>query len=66
MRLSLFLQQSLMLETNLLFGGLSFHDQHRDLRMDIDNMSYEVIPLWAVFCELITDSRCLDFSCLHN
>ncbi|URE46935.1 zinc finger, C3HC4 type, domain containing protein [Musa troglodytarum] len=34
-------EQSLMLETSLLFGGLSFHDQHRDLRMDIDNMSYE-------------------------
>ncbi|CAD5188573.1 unnamed protein product [Musa acuminata subsp. malaccensis] len=34
-------EQLLMLETSLLFGELSFHDQHRDLRMDIDNMSYE-------------------------
>lgn len=39
------LQQLLVLETNLLFGGLTFHDQHSDMRMDIDNMSYEV---WAI------------------
>uniref|UniRef100_A0A0C9S3S8 RING-type E3 ubiquitin transferase n=1 Tax=Wollemia nobilis TaxID=56998 RepID=A0A0C9S3S8_9CONI len=31
-----------MLEANLLFGGnLQLHDQHRDMRLDIDNMSYE-------------------------
>ena len=30
------------LEGNLLMAGVSFRDQHRDLRMDIDNMSYEV------------------------
>ncbi|WOL08561.1 hypothetical protein Cni_G17314 [Canna indica] len=34
-------EQLLVLETSLVFGGLSFHDQHRDLRLDIDNMSYE-------------------------
>ncbi|XP_026663705.2 uncharacterized protein LOC103715640 isoform X2 [Phoenix dactylifera] len=34
-------EQVLVLETNLFLGGLSFHDQHRDMRMDIDNMSYE-------------------------
>ncbi|XP_072953272.1 uncharacterized protein [Typha angustifolia] len=34
-------EQLLVLETNLLLGGLTFHDQHRDMRMDIDNMSYE-------------------------
>lgn len=31
-----------MLETNILLHGLTFHDEHRDMRMDIDNMSYEV------------------------
>ncbi|XP_010438036.1 PREDICTED: uncharacterized protein LOC104721693 isoform X2 [Camelina sativa] len=31
----------LIMETGLLLGGLSFHDQHRDMRLDIDNMSYE-------------------------
>lgn len=34
-------EQLMMLEMNLYLGGLSFHDQHRDMRMDIDNMSYE-------------------------
>ncbi|CAL5358740.1 unnamed protein product [Camellia sinensis] len=31
----------LALETNLLLGGFGFYDQHRDMRLDIDNMSYE-------------------------
>lgn len=26
----------------MFLGGLSFHDQHREMRLDIDNMSYEV------------------------
>lgn len=34
-------EQLLVLETNLFLGGLAFHDQHRDMRLDIDNMSYE-------------------------
>ncbi|XP_028802380.1 E3 ubiquitin-protein ligase MBR2 [Neltuma alba] len=29
------------LETNFLLNGLYSYDQHRDMRMDIDNMSYE-------------------------
>ncbi|XP_059642025.1 uncharacterized protein LOC132283980 isoform X2 [Cornus florida] len=35
-------EQLLTLETNLLLGSLSFYDQHRDMRLDIDNMSYEL------------------------
>jgi hypothetical protein len=31
-----------MLEATLLFGGMGLHDQHSDLRLDVDNMSYEV------------------------
>jgi len=31
----------LVLETNLLLSGLGLHDQHQDMRLDIDNMSYE-------------------------
>ncbi|XP_010525883.1 PREDICTED: uncharacterized protein LOC104803600 isoform X2 [Tarenaya hassleriana] len=31
----------LVMETGLLLGGLSFYDRHRDMRLDIDNMSYE-------------------------
>uniref|UniRef100_A0A5B7A9A8 RING-type E3 ubiquitin transferase n=1 Tax=Davidia involucrata TaxID=16924 RepID=A0A5B7A9A8_DAVIN len=34
-------EQLLALETNFFLGGLSFYDQHRDMRLDIDNMSYE-------------------------
>uniref|UniRef100_A0A2P2LHR8 RING-type E3 ubiquitin transferase n=1 Tax=Rhizophora mucronata TaxID=61149 RepID=A0A2P2LHR8_RHIMU len=34
-------EQLLVLETNLFLNGLSFNDQHRDMRLDIDNMSYE-------------------------
>lgn len=34
-------EQILLLETNLFLNGLNFHDHHRDMRLDIDNMSYE-------------------------
>ncbi|WVZ78731.1 hypothetical protein U9M48_026394 [Paspalum notatum var. saurae] len=34
-------EQLLVLETNLLLSSLGLHDQHQDMRMDIDNMSYE-------------------------
>ncbi|KAF9616248.1 hypothetical protein IFM89_029024 [Coptis chinensis] len=34
-------EQLLVLETNLFLSGLGFRDQHRDMRLDIDNMSYE-------------------------
>ncbi|XP_057434614.1 uncharacterized protein LOC130727482 isoform X2 [Lotus japonicus] len=35
-------EQILLLESNLFLSGLNFYDQHRDMRLDIDNMSYEV------------------------
>ncbi|TKY58234.1 E3 ubiquitin-protein ligase HIP1 [Spatholobus suberectus] len=34
-------EQILLLETNLFLNGLNFYDHHRDMRLDIDNMSYE-------------------------
>lgn len=34
-------EQVILLETNLFLSGLNFYDQHRDMRLDIDNMSYE-------------------------
>lgn len=34
-------EQILVLETNLFLNGLYVYDQHRDMRLDIDNMSYE-------------------------
>ncbi|AQL08089.1 Bifunctional D-cysteine desulfhydrase/1-aminocyclopropane-1-carboxylate deaminase mitochondrial [Zea mays] len=30
-----------MLEANLVFGAFASYDRHRDMRMDIDDMSYE-------------------------
>ncbi|KAL5664498.1 hypothetical protein ACJX0J_024606, partial [Zea mays] len=33
--------QLLMLEANLFFGAFASYDRHRDMRMDIDDMSYE-------------------------
>jgi hypothetical protein len=30
------------LEQSIFYGGLDIHDRHRDMRLDIDNMSYEV------------------------
>ncbi|XP_056174669.1 E3 ubiquitin-protein ligase MBR2 [Syzygium oleosum] len=34
-------EQLIALETNLFLNGMNFYDQHRDMRLDIDNMSYE-------------------------
>ncbi|AQK68660.1 E3 ubiquitin-protein ligase MBR2 [Zea mays] len=34
-----------MLEANLVFGAFASYDRHRDMRMDIDDMSYEVHAL---------------------
>ncbi|KAG2691718.1 hypothetical protein I3843_08G020800 [Carya illinoinensis] len=34
-------EQILALESNLFLSGIYVHDQHRDMRLDIDNMSYE-------------------------
>lgn len=35
------LQQRLAFENNLILGALGYQDQHRDMRLDIDDMSYE-------------------------
>ncbi|XP_057766832.1 LOW QUALITY PROTEIN: probable E3 ubiquitin-protein ligase HIP1 [Salvia miltiorrhiza] len=34
-------EQILALETSLFLNGLNLYDQHRDMRLDIDDMSYE-------------------------
>ncbi|XP_073148883.1 uncharacterized protein [Henckelia pumila] len=34
-------EQILALDSSFFLGSLNFHDQHRDMRLDIDNMSYE-------------------------
>lgn len=42
----LFLQQLSLLGNHLFLDSLSFNDQYRDMRMDIDNMSYEVCSIF--------------------
>jgi len=53
------------METGLLLGGLSFHDQHRDMRLDIDNMSYEVrlyiFETHVLFWDVVSLPFCLFF-----
>jgi hypothetical protein len=66
-----------VLETNLFLSGLGLHDQYRDLRMDIDDMSYEVLLSHSVcvyecwmdpsFClDSRADVFCLAFVLLRN
>lgn len=49
------------METGLLLGGLSFYDQHRDMRLDIDNMSYEVCIYIFQTCVTFWDIVSLPF-----
>uniref|UniRef100_A0A804MA38 Uncharacterized protein n=1 Tax=Zea mays TaxID=4577 RepID=A0A804MA38_MAIZE len=43
--------QLLMLEAKLFLGAFSSYDRHRDMQMDIDNMSYEAQNI----CNLVFD-----------
>lgn len=35
-------QDVMILDQSVLFGVADIHDRHRDMRLDVDNMSYEV------------------------
>ncbi|XP_074560922.1 uncharacterized protein LOC141817151 [Curcuma longa] len=66
-------EQLLVLQSNLLLGAIRFHDQHRDMRMDIDNMSYEELlaleeKMGTVSTALTEDqlSKCLKKSTYPN
>ena len=41
-KLALSVQDIMILDHSVLFGMADIHDQHRDMRLDVDNMSYEV------------------------
>ncbi|KAK9099859.1 hypothetical protein Scep_023289 [Stephania cephalantha] len=65
-------EQLLVLEANLFIGGLTLHDQHRDMRLDIDNMSYEELlalgEKMGTVSTALTDeelSKCLKKSCFR-
>ena len=47
-----------MLEETLLSNGISLHDQHSAMQLDIENMSYEVSPY-----NLLTVYRQMDMKC---
>lgn len=32
----------MILDQTVFFGAADIHDRHRDMRLDVDNMSYEV------------------------
>eukprot|EP00249_Psilotum_nudum_P022058 c28358_g1_i1 orf=341-3013(+) len=34
-------EEMVMLDPSVIFGGIDMHDQHSDMRLDVDNMSYE-------------------------
>jgi hypothetical protein len=62
-------EQLLVLETSLFLNGLNFHDHHRDMRLDIDNMSYEELLVleerMGTVSTALTDealSKCLETS----
>ncbi|KAG8375337.1 hypothetical protein BUALT_Bualt10G0089700 [Buddleja alternifolia] len=46
-------EQVITLETSLFLSGLNLYDQHRDMRLDIDNMSYEVSFFFFILFVLI-------------
>lgn len=47
-----FVQDIFILDQSAFFGGGDLHDRHRDMRLDVDNMSYEVIdnPFPVSYC----------------
>lgn len=45
--------QGFMIVDPVPYGSRNMTDQHRDMRMDVDNMSYEVIMLVLIFHNLL-------------
>lgn len=41
-------QDIMILDPSMFFGVADMHDRHRDMRLDVDNMSYEVILVAAI------------------
>lgn len=41
-------QDIMILDPSMLFGVADLHDRHRDMRLDVDNMSYEVKLVAAI------------------
>ena len=39
----------MILDQSVFFGVADIHDRHRDMRLDVDNMSYEVKYMNNVF-----------------
>lgn len=54
-------QDVMILDQSMLFGVADIHDRHRDMRLDVDNMSYEVIGAKEQMKVLIPNSYERDF-----
>lgn len=50
-------QDVMILDQSVFFGVADIHDRHRDMRLDVDNMSYEV---------KLTGFLDLQFPCFYN
>ena len=51
-----------MLDPSLIYGSMDVRDEHSDLRLDVDNMSYEVIVLvcsqhFSVLCSVDSSDK---------
>lgn len=54
---ALTLSQDVMILDHSVFSGMAdIHDRHRDMRLDVDNMSYEVgkYDIWLPLCVICT------------
>lgn len=42
----------MILDQSVLLGVADIHDRHRDMRLDVDNMSYEVVSIFLTSTSL--------------
>ena len=63
------LQGFMIVDRSALYGSRNMFDQHREMRLDIDNMSYEVIYLFFPEILHFTGTSCTmgnDCECEHR
>ena len=58
----------MIVDRTSLYGSRNIFDQHRDMRMDIDNMSYEVILTGSDYFLVLKLDSCTEyfFTVLNN
>ena len=48
----------MILDQSVFFGVANVHDRHRDMRLDVDNMSYEVVSIFLTSTILSVFENC--------